>query len=225
MGKKVFSFLFIILLSMSCNKSDVCSSSVQKNESATTSLCEPNATTDDSSNISFEGSLPNEAYTFDTNILFLNANSQQQDKFEKAIELIKQVVATEEFRNAVINHTYNGLRTYVDNGGYTNSQIYQKILDAAETLQPAKNNIMDMEVKLYYADTSTVGYTYSNTTQIWVNTKFFNTYSATSVASNLMHEWLHKLGFKHASIYSTSRDYSVPYAIGRMIGRIGKQFL
>lgn len=182
------------------------------------------STTGGSSTGGTSGGLPTAAYTFDTNIEFLNTNSTQQVKFDKAIDIIKKVVATEEFRDAVINHTYGGKKTYVDNGGFTNTQIYQKILDGAETLQNTKNNTMDMEVELYYAATSTVGYTYANVTKIWVNTKYFNTNPVTSVAANLFHEWLHKLGFKHASSYSTSRDYSVPYAIGRMISTIGKDF-
>lgn len=166
--------------------------------------------------------LPNEAYTFDTNLKFVNASSKDLEKFHKAIEMIKKVVATEEFRSKILNHTYNGKKTFVDNGGFTNAQIYRKILDGAETLQPAIDNEMDMEVELYYAANSTVGYTYANSKRIWVNTKFFNTNSVSSVAANLFHEWLHKLGFKHAVSYSTSRDYSVPYAIGRMVGSIGK---
>ena len=167
------------------------------------------------------GSLPTAAYTFDTNIEFLNTNSTQQAKFDKAMEMIKKVVATEEFRTKVLNHTYNGSKTFVDNGGFTNAQIYTKILEAAEKLYPAKNNAMDMEVELYYAATSTVGYTYANVSKIWVNTKYFNTNTTGAVAANLFHEWLHKIGFTHASSYSTSRDYSVPYAIGRMIQNIG----
>lgn len=166
--------------------------------------------------------LPTEAFTFDTDIDFINTTSTQQEKFDNAIEMIKAVVATEEFRDRVLNHTYNGKKTFVDNGGFTNAQIYQKILDGAEKLQPAKNNTMNMEVELYYAATSTVGYTYANSKRIWVNTKYFNTNAVSGVASNLFHEWLHKLGFTHASSYSTSRDYSVPYAIGRIIGSIGK---
>lgn len=166
--------------------------------------------------------LPTEAYTFDTDILFVNTTATQQEKFDKAIEMIKAVVATEEFRDRVLNHTYNGKITFVDNGGFTNAQIYQKILEAAEKLFPAKNNTMNMEVELYYAATSTVGYTYANSKRIWVNTKYFNTNAVSGVASNLFHEWLHKVGFGHASSYSTSRDYSVPYAIGRIISSIGK---
>lgn len=165
--------------------------------------------------------LPTGAYTFDTNIMFINTDVDQQEKFDKAIEMIKKVVATEEFRTKVLNHTYNGSKTFVDNGGFTNAQIYTKILEAAETLQPTKNNTMDMEVELYYAATSTVGYTYANTKRIYVNTKYFNTNTVGGVAANLFHEWLHKIGFVHAVSYSTSRDYSVPYAVGKMISSIG----
>lgn len=170
-------------------------------------------------------SLPNEAFTFDANLSFYNTSAAQEDKFLKAIEIIKEVIATEEFRTKVLNFTYGGKKTYVDNGGFTNAQIYQKILDGAETLQTSKDNEMDLEVEIYTASTSTVGYTYANSKRIWVNTKFFNTYTAAGVAHNLFHEWLHKLGFKHASSYSTSRDSSVPYAIGNLVGDIGKDFL
>lgn len=171
------------------------------------------------------GGLPNEAYTFDTNVTFYDVTSTQEAKFRKALELIKEVVATEEFRTKVLNHTYGGKKTYVDNGGYTNAQIYQKILEGAETLQKIVDNEMDMEVQLYYAYTSTVGYTYASSKRIWVNRKFFDQYTAAGVASNLFHEWLHKLGFTHASSWSTSRDYSVPYAIGDIMGDIAQDFL
>jgi hypothetical protein len=171
------------------------------------------------------GSLPNAAYTFETNLTFFNTDANDDIKLNKAVEIIKQVVATEEFRSKVLNHTYGGVKTFVDNGGFSNAQIYQKILDGAETLQNTKDNEMDMEVELYYASTSTVGYTYANNKRIWVNTKFFDRYTPAGVAHNLFHEWLHKLGFGHASSYSPSRDYSVPYAIGSIVDDIGKDFL
>lgn len=164
---------------------------------------------------------PTQAYTFDVNILFINTTTTQRAKFEKAIDLIKRLVASDEFKNMVLNHTYNGVKTYVDNRGYTNAQIYQKILDGAETLKPIKNNTMDMEVELYYADNTTVGYTYANSTRVWVNRKYFDTNSVSSVAANLVHEWLHKLGFGHSVSYNAARDYSVPYAIGRMVRTLG----
>jgi hypothetical protein len=168
--------------------------------------------------------VPTQAQTFDVNIRFINFTSTQEAKMLKAVELIKRLVASEEFRTRVLNHTYNGKKTYVDNGGKTNAQIYQHILDGNETLQPSKNNVMDVEVELYYENSTTVGYTYANSKRIWVNTKYFNTYTIASVAANLMHEWLHKLGYTHAVSYSISRDYSVPYGIGTIVRTLGPSY-
>lgn len=165
--------------------------------------------------------LPNKAYTFESNIKWINVTTTQKEKFLRAVDMIKRVVATEEFRSAILNHKYNGKKTFVDNNGLTNAQIYAKILDAAEKLYPSKNNKIDMEVETYYADTNVVGYTYATSKRIWVNRKYFNTYTTQSVAANLFHEWLHKVGFGHAATYSTSRDYSVPYAVGSIIRRLG----
>lgn len=169
--------------------------------------------------------IPNEALTFDANLQFVNMTPLQREKMEEAIEIIKLVVATEEFRTKVLNHSYNGKNTFVDNGGYSNAQIYQIILDGAEQLQPSKNNTMDAEVELYFADTNIVGYTYPSSRRIWVNTKYFDNYTAAGVAHNLFHEWMHKLGFNHAATWSQSRDYSVPYALGNLVGEIGRDFL
>lgn len=169
-------------------------------------------------------SVPTAALTFGANVYFVNFTAAQEDKYNKAIEIVKKVVASEAFRTKVLNHTYEGKKTFVDNNGKTNAQIYQMILDGAEKLQPAKNNAMDVEVELYYAANTTVGYTYASSKRIWVNTKYFNTYTPASVAGNLFHEWLHKVGFGHAASYSVSRDYSVPYAIGRMISTMGKNY-
>jgi len=169
--------------------------------------------------------IPNEATTFETNVDLVNFESNRIEKMEKAIEIIKLVVATEEFKNLILNHSYNGARTFVDNGGYTNAQIYKILLDGAEKLQPSKNNRMDVEVELYTAATNVVGYTYPSSRRIWVNTKYFDQYTAAGVAHNLMHEWMHKLGFEHSSSWNAARDYSVPYAIGDIMGEVGKNFL
>ncbi|MBA2404275.1 MAG: hypothetical protein H0V66_05850 [Bdellovibrionales bacterium] len=229
--KKIFSLMFLCLFLVSCNKGGGSDSEesakdlpVTGESTGGTSGGTSGGSAGGTSGGSTNSGLPNAAYTFDSNILFIGTDSSEQAKFDKAVEIIRDVVATEEFRSKVLNHTYNGKKTFVDNGGFTNAQIYQKILDAAEKLFPAKNNAIDMEVELYYANNTVIGYTMGSSKRIWVNNKYFMTNPLTSVASNLFHEWLHKVGFGHAQSYSVSRDYSVPYAIGRMIGSIGKQF-
>jgi len=168
--------------------------------------------------------VPTLALTFDTNVNPIGTTSAQEAKIQLAEEKIKSVIGSEEFRLAVLNHTYNGKKTFVDNKGLTNAQIYQKILEGAEKLQPAKNNAMDLLVKLYYQNSNTVGYTSTGSKTINMNTKYFNKYTSSGVSHNMMHEWLHKLGFSHAVNYSTSRNYSVPYAIGNLMGKLAVRY-
>lgn len=233
---KVMTLVMLLaLLCASCSKSgggggssasqetSVDGSESDSDDSSDDSTTNDNITNDDAA--SDDRTLPDGAYDFETNVKFVNQTSSQKAKLEKALEIIKLVIATDEFRTKILNHKYGGKKTFVDNGGYSNQEIYNKILEGAEKLQPTKDNELDIEIEMYTESSSVVGYTMTNSKRIWVNTKFFNNYTAAGVAHNLMHEWLHKLGFKHSASYSSSRDYTVPYAIGDLVGEIGKDFL
>ena len=151
------------------------------------------------------------------NIVMRNFNDTQETKMLDAVERIKLVINSIDFKERVIGHTYNGERTFVDNNDMTNEEIYEAIMDASETLIPEVDNEMDIDVTMYYKRTSTVGYTYPDTTRTWVNSRFFNGYTAGQVASNATHEWTHKIGFGHSYYNNAARPYSVPYAIGGII--------
>ena len=223
MKKTIVIFLMMSLLSVSCNKPGGASSSSPETQAAPLSQTPQVPKVPITS--AGDTTLSPLALSFDTNITQVNFTAEQVTKYNKAIEIVKLVVATEKFRDSVVNFTYNGQKAFIDNKGRTNEQIYQSILDAAETLKPIKNNTMDLEVQLYYAATNVVGYTNGGTTRIWVNTKYFNTFLENSVAGNLFHEWLHKLGYTHDVSATTTRPYSVPYAVGYIMGNIGKSFL
>lgn len=235
--KKQIVLLFLILLSFSCGKSDGGggqSEEVLSDQTTDFIVPEDIATTGPDEDIveapidiiddQVPDLVPDLSQTFKVNITYINFTTAQKTKYEKAIAIVKKVVASEEFKTRVLNHAYGGKLTYVDNRGISNEGIYQNILNGNEKLRPENNNQMDVEVELYYENTSTIGYTYPSSKRIWVNTKYFNNYTPSSVAGNLFHEWLHKLGYGHASTYSVSRDYSVPYAIGRMISSLGKKY-
>lgn len=170
--------------------------------------------------------VPASALSFSTaGVELFDFTGAQKEKYNDAVNLVKKVVGTEAFRSKVLNHTYGGAKSFADNKGLTNAQIYQSILDAAEKLQPSKNNRMDVGVKLYYQNSTVVGYTSTSITYINVNTKYFNSYDINEVAGNLFHEWLHKLGYGHDASVTAKRPYSVPYAIGYLIRDLGKSFL
>jgi hypothetical protein len=138
---------------------------------------------------------------------------------EKARSLLERVVNSEEFKQQVVNHTYGGKKTYVMNNDLSNEQIYAQIMSAAEQFPKvtAADQNIDLHTELYTSNwfgRNTIGYTNPSTSKIYVNTYFFYYADASAVAGNLMHEWLHKLGFDHDYNSTASRPYSVPYAVG-----------
>lgn len=174
--------------------------------------------------ITTDAPVPSAALNFDVNVNMNNFNGTQQDKILTAAELIRKVVASEEFKNAILNHKYKGKKTFVDNGGLTNAQIYKAIIEGSEKLNPGVDNTMNLNLTIYKANNMVVGYTYPSVFEIWMNSKFLNANKPAKVTTNMMHEWLHKLGFKHAAKKTANRKYSVPYAVGYLTARLAKKF-
>lgn len=168
--------------------------------------------------------VPHEAFLFDANVTLTKFNAVGEEKVMKAISIIKTVIRSKEFRERVLNFSYAGKKAFVDNGGLSNEEIYQKLLDGSEELDPGIDHEMDLDLELYYSRKKTVGYTKPDALRIWMNSKFFNVYSPSEVSGNIFHEWVHKLGFNHAFYYSVSRDSSVPYALGYLIEELGKKY-
>lgn len=199
---RTFSFLFLISFLVSCGKSGGGSATGGFTEISDADLAAENA--------------PVQAQTFDINAQLSGFNRDQEDKILKAFELIKRVVATDEFKRKVLNKSYHGKKQYVDNGGMSNAQIYKKILEGAEMLTPDQNNTMDLNLEAYRESANVIGYTMPGIKTVYVNTRYLDqsNFTANEVAMNVTHEWLHKLGFKHAAKKNASRPHSVPYAIG-----------
>lgn len=160
---------------------------------------------------------PDRSIQFTSNVQFLNFKQTDRDKVNQALKELIYVIKSDKFKYEVLHHTYKGKETFVQNNEMTNAEIYQEILKGAEMLLPEADQEMDLELKLYYKNNSTIGYTYPSKLRIYMNTKYFNRYETEEVASNLMHEWLHKLGFKHDKKRTSRRKYSVPYAIGYLV--------
>lgn len=202
---KTFSFIFFILLFVSCGKSGGGGNSTSKGD--TISLDQ----------ISVDSPVPSAAQNFHVNYKLGNFNAGQEDKVVIAADLIEKVVGSEEFKNAILNHTYNGKKTFVDNRGLSNAEIYKTILEGREKLFPKTDNEMDLNIDVFTRSDSTVGYTMPNVIKIWMNSKFLDKFAPAQVSGNMMHEWLHKLGFDHAYVNNPARPYSVPYAVGYLV--------
>ncbi len=162
-----------------------------------------------------------------TGVKLVGASVAQKAKYEKALKVVAKVLADPEFKKRVLAH-----KKYQSSSlGFTSStdspaKVLEKLFAGDETYTKVieKDKEADLEIRFYYKNNSTVGYTYGTVGYIMVNTKFFDKYTPSSVAANFIHEYMHKLGYGHASSYSTSRDYSVPYAIGAIMRSVGKKY-
>jgi hypothetical protein len=220
---RIICMLFFLTL-FGCNEQD-CSHVAQQQESgAQASACSaPDDSETVTENSEPDEGVPSEAGLFETDVTFTNFDSAGEAKVKAALIHIKNIVRSKEFRERVLNYNYKGQRAFVDNGGKTNEEIYQSLLDASETLLPGIDHTMNLELELYYNRwTSTVGYTYPDTMKIWMNNKFFSGYTPAEVAGNIFHEWTHKLGYGHDFNYSESRDHSVPYALGNIVEELAR---
>lgn len=146
--------------------------------------------------------------------------STQEDKMFSALARLEIVLNSEEFKARVLGHKYQNSKTFVDNKGMSNEEIYDEIMKGAETLSRSVDNELDIDITLYFSNNSVVGYTYPSSNRIWVNNKFFAQYSFGKVAGNVAHEWTHKLGFGHDASRTASRAYSVPYAVGDIVSEL-----
>ena len=209
---KTFSLMFAFLFLASCGKSGGGSSSKSGGDAVTLEEIE-------------SGVVPQAALNFAVNVRLDNEfTATQEDKIQAASDLIKQVVASEEFKHRILNHKFGGRKAFNDNDGLSNAQIYKKIIEGSEMLSPGIDNQMDLSLEVYRAANNTVGYTYPSELRVWMNEKFLNANKPYKVTTNMVHEWLHKLGFKHDAAATANRKYSVPYAVGYLVRDLAKKF-
>ncbi len=149
------------------------------------------------------------------------ATAARKAKYDKAQEVFQKVTDSQEFKDKVLAFKYQQMTADPKKGAQA---VYDHILAGNEKLQPDVDKEVDMEVEFYYANNSTVGYTYGTVKRIYVNTKFFDSYKPSSVAANLIHEWLHKLGYGHDSSATSRRPYSVPYGVGSIMRGLGVKY-
>ncbi len=137
-------------------------------------------------------------------------------KLQEAFSLLEDVVNSEEFKDRVINFKNSkGKRAFASNNNMTNEEIFEAFMEGRETLQMDTPGEMNFYLQLYNRPWSKViGYTSQNTNVININWKYFKNFEPHEVASNLAHEWTHKIGFGHKS---AKEHDSAPYAIGYII--------
>lgn len=141
---------------------------------------------------------------------------------------VEEFVNSDEFERLVLNFSFIDSNDRVQRKFHftdlSNQEVLAKILSGSEVLSPDDDHEADIQVELDNSwSRNVIGYTYPTTPWQWIYAKFFRNWSAEEIAGNLMHEWLHKIGFDHEFYYTYDRDYSVNYALGYACSEFAKK--
>ena len=151
---------------------------------------------------------------------------KEKQTMENAFRLVEQVINSEEFKQRVVNYVdKSGNRNYTNNRGLTNEQVYEYIMAGKEMIDgDTTPGEMTFDISRYNKSWSKViGWTnIGSDNVIHVNGKFYRSYAASEIASNLTHEWIHLCGFVHKN--AADHD-SVPYAVGYIMSDLAKKLL
>lgn len=164
----------------------------------------------------------------------------QKQKFEKALALIEDVMNSEEFKQKVIGYeNAKGERKYSKNYLWrskdkllTNEDIFQIIMAGDEKMRPGTPGEMNFNSwvkKCRGLETfggwcqGTIGSTTPETSaMIRFNWKFYSYYDVPDMVANMVHEWIHLLGFLHGE---TNLAEEVPYVVGGIAGEVAANLL
>lgn len=107
-------------------------------------------------------------------------------------------------------------RYYLDN-----MAIYNVLVSGWDPFHDEKDGDIDVSANLYYRRfSSAIGYMNIGSWKTYINTKYFvgdEDEIIAQIAGNIIHEYMHVIGFVHAWDWNYKRDHSVPYAIGNIV--------
>lgn len=137
----------------------------------------------------------------------------------KAAEALEQVVNSSEFKQRVLDFSYNGKNEFYQNAGLSNLEIYNRIQRAQEIGTFQDDYMMTLNLYRYRAPfwSKVLAYHIEFESRIYLNSRYLKWASVPQLANTIMHEWLHQLGFYHDYRSTKYRPYSVPYAIGEIV--------
>ena len=170
-------------------------------------------------------SLPLYAQNFETNLLNLRGATEVEEiLIRESLELIKEVVSSDEFRSRVKNMTYKiKNKTYkgFSQTDLSPEEILDSIYEAHENFKGGTDGVMDVNLEMYTEASSTIGYTYPKDPFVYMNRFHHDEFTVVETADNIFHEWLHKIKHDHEGTWRNKfRIHSVPYKLGDLVSEM-----
>lgn len=176
-----------------------------------------------------DGLTPIPGVNFKTNIQYEDdIQPELVDKLKRAAKLMRDIVSSQEFKDAVTGHKYCRSVWFryicsIDfkrNEGDSTEEVYAKIMAGAELFKPENNQTYDATYRVYdFGNDGVRASTNINDHLIKYNEYHLIRDSLSEVAATMLHEWLHKHGYLHSRYSNKTRKYTVPYGAGTNIVR------
>lgn len=139
---------------------------------------------------------------------------ERKDKLAIVAQELHRVINSTLFRDKVMRIKKQGeLSKFKDQ---PNSMIYNHIMSGKEVLDKEEDFEMDIFINDYFSLKRVIGYTKPSIKTIFVNTRYFDKRTTKLIGSNILHEYGHKLGFKHAFRKTKNRHLSLCYELNRI---------
>jgi hypothetical protein len=165
----------------------------------------------------------------------------QKELFMNLLQTAGEVLNSSMFTDRVLNFTwtryyrrwfktYSTIEEKFHDTDDTNAQVLEKLLSGADELNPARDGDIDLFLCLYYKANNVIGYTNPGTNEININKFYFlpnlhTKQGKCDIVNNVVHEYMHKVGYGHSYFNNAYRPYSVPYAVGNLAGECMLHFL
>lgn len=163
----------------------------------------------------------------------------QKEKFEKALSIMEEVMNSEEFKIKVIGYERNGNRSYQKNYLWndsskklSNEDIYEVIMNGDEKMRAGTEGEMNFNSWVRVCNTlqmatiwcrQVIGSTTPDSSHwIKLNWTFYKNFETHEMVANMVHEWIHLLGFLHGNDRITEE---VPYVVGGIAGQVARNIL
>ena len=164
----------------------------------------------------------------------------QEREFELALSLLEETLNSEEFKTKVLSYRRSdGKRLFQKNFLWnqtqrrlSNEDVYNILMRGDEHSIPGTEGEMNLNSWIKKCSwweragvwcRKVIGSTNPSSSKwIKINYKFYSRYHAPEMVNNLVHEWIHLLGFLHGS--ENMRE-EVPYVVGRIAQDVAEQIL
>ena len=170
-----------------------------------------------------------------------NLSSKQKARFEQAQMILEEVMNSESFKIKVLSYKRESdkvrefQKNYLWNDSdklLTNEQVYNILMQGNEFMIPETESEMNLFSRIkkcsWWSRLSiwcrkVIGSTNPSSSKwIKMNYKFYKKFKTSQMVNNMVHEWIHLLGFLHGN--ENIRE-EVPYVVGAIAGEVAKEIL